>query len=1340
MTDPSKKKANVHIPTNSVALTGSDRKPAMGAARVAPADPNEKLSIRIYVRRRPDGPPMPDQTYWAKTPPGKRTYVPKDQFAQLYGASQDDLNRVQEFAASHGLTVVETNVESRHVVLSGTVAQMNEAFKVDLGQYESPKEKYRGREGQIHLPSNLAHIVQSVLGLDNRKVAKHHNVGGPPGAVALTPLQVATAYNFPASLDATGQTVGIIELDGGYGPSDIKAFLATLGLPLPTITPVPVTQNNTPAGNLANPISSDIEVTLDIDVVAAIAQNADILVYFGDTSDAGFNAAMSAAISPGAGQPASPSVISCSWAGPEIGWTTMAATTMNQTLADAAAKGITIFVASGDDGSDCNVGDGSAHVLYPASDPGATACGGTYTILGPFSEGTWNDGGPQPPNDQPAGATGGGVSTFVFPPQPALPLWQQNANVPKSVNDGTTVGRGVPDISGQASGYSGYVLTLYGQLTTAITNPFTGMPIGPIGGTSEVAPLYAGLISVINANLKQQVGFLNPTFYAFAEDPGFSSIFTDINDGVSNQWSLGVADAKHSYTSGPGWDPCTGLGVIDGSALLSNLQTLFQKTMSFIMQRTTFGKDEVTSNNVFNQAFFITVDGLRPSDFPGGGITTLSPNPAQLIQWAPSIPSPVGPAGPTNIKITPTAVSSDDPSLSDEVQLFTFTYSVTFPDLTAFIVPPASDFPEILPLTASLPVSTGVPSANQQIELIIAADPFFSSESNGGLYWLSEDIRTFYAEEGSQLFGAPNLGNTPADAQSFIQWIISHISGPLGTGTNGDTFEYTLSNTEETSALSLLPYTTNSPHKAIFNFAIARVRLNGESEKAKTVRAFFRLFQSQSVSVPYQTPISNTGVSAPTGAYRQWSDGSTDGQKTPLLGISTDGSEYITVPCFASQRAANTTLANNMTTQQDSPNVQPMTPVAGETVYAYFGCWLDNNQTQQVFPLAPQANPDGPFTGSLNTVSQVLDRGGHQCIVVQIVDDEAPIIDNATPGTSDKIAQRNLAFTTVANPGLSDSRLALHTFEIRPSPFTYNSDERPDELMIDWGNVPDGSVAFIYLPAVQAADVLDLADKMYTTHSLSATDAHTLQCPTGGTTYTPIPQGSGSNYAGLFSVQLPLGVKHGQEFKVVVRQITSSFQNRPAPDRINAVETKEAVLPRTRLVYGSFQISIPVSTKTDMLIPEERNLSVLRWIQETIPTTSRWYLVFQRYIAQLAGRVTALGGNGSTVPPTQTGLWPGLPGFGTETGKGSEHASRDHSSYTGKVDGIVYDHFGDFEAFILETFEGEHRRFDSHESSVHKLVQRAWSHRILITVLVHHRRPERPLEIILHGAPPLFEE
>jgi hypothetical protein len=1316
MADSKKKKDALKIPANYKPLAKSERRARKGTHRTGSADPKEIVNVTICVRRRPGAPSLPTQDHWSKTLPGRRKYLSQEDFATQYGAAQSDLVKVADFARSSGLTVASTSTVQRTVLVSGTVEQMNKAFGVDLGMYESATEKYRGREGAVHLPGDIVGTVEGVFGLDNRQMARRS--GGFTATSPITPIQVAQDYNFPAG-NAAHQTIGVLEFSDpvegtcGFLPSDVSDYFTTNlgigpGFITPTLTPVTVNgPGNSPGG------ANDLEVMVDICVAASAAQQAAINVYFATWDENGWVLAVKEAVHPTQGE-TRPSVVSICFQWGEfesfdnLSWTAAAMDQVDTTLQEAAAAGITVLTAAGDQGSACQESDSKAHVYYPYSDPWVTCCGGTEigTENGSYAEVTWP-------------STGGGISAN-FP----LPAWQQGVGVPPSVNPPHSTGRGIPDIAGYANGYS-FVLG--------------GLNTGSVSGTSETAPLYAGLIALINESLGDPVGYLNPTLYAIATQPGWTPVFRDINDGTSN-----AQGGSPGYTSGPGWDACTGWGVMDGSALLANLQTLFQKTLTFVMQRTTFGNDEVAATgSSFSQAFFITVDGLTPSDFPGGGITTLTATQAQLNQWAPSIPDPVGPAGATNITITPSAVSSDDPSLSPEVQRFTFTYTVTFPDNSAFTVPPASDFPEILTLNASLAAATGMLTASQDIELITAADPFFSSELNGGLYWLSEDIRVFYAVEGSTLFGAPALGSTSADALSFIQWIISHLSGPTGTSGvagNTDSFEGLPTSEGGTGQLSLLPVTTDSPHKNIYNFAIARVRLNGLSEKAKTVRAFFRLFQSQSVNIPYQTPLSAMGVSAPTGAYRQWSDNVPDGQKAPLLGISTDGSEYITAPCFASTRALNTTAANNMTTQTDPPNVQSMTPIAGSTVYAYFGCWLDNNQNAGVFPFAPGANPDGPFTGqTLNTVAQVIDRGGHQCIVVEIVDDEAPIIDNATPGTSDKIAQRNLAFTTVANPGLSDSRLAAHTFEIRPSPTTFNAKERPDELMIDWGNVPKGSLASIYLPAVQASDVLALANRMYTIHNLTAADAHTLHCPTGGITYIPIPLGSGPNHAGLFSVQLPLGIKHGQEFKIVVRQITSSFENR---QDLNAVEARAEVIPQRRFVYGSFQISIPVSIKTEMLVPAERNLSVLRWIQQTIPASSRWYAVFQRYITQLSDGVTALGGNGNTVPPTQTGIWPGLPGqgSGSGSGKGPGHHAHDRSSFTGKVDGIVYDHFGDFEAFILETLEGERHRFESHEASVHKLAQRAWAHRILVTVVVLHDHRERPIEIILHGAPPLFEE
>jgi kumamolisin len=555
---------------DQVQLANSERRQPGDARPVEAAPASERLRVTIIVRRRLDGPPMPDQAYWMENRLGGRRYLSAGEFGERYGAAPEELSRVQEFARSAGLTVVESDVAGRRVVVEGTVTQMNAAFGVELRLFHSADNEYRSYEGPIQFPSEIAEVVVAVLGLDNRKVARRALIGGPAGAVPLTPPQVAQAYAFPAPAGAPGQTIGLIELAGGYQTSDIASFLGPLGVPTPTLTPVDVTGSNVMLGSLTDPNPADIEVTLDISVAAAIAPYAEIAVVFGDESLGGFAGAVNRAVNPQVGDPVS-TVISISWAGVEEDWAgdPMDLNTMHQAIADAAVKGITIFVASGDEGSDCGVGDGLAHVFYPASDPGVTACGGTYTILGPpLQQGTWNDGGPQPPDYQPPGATGGGISTLTFPPEPALPVWQQGANIPKSVND-QHVGRGLPDIAGQASGYSGYVIVIYGQPITNIPIPGISQNFGAVGGTSETAPLYAGLTALINNALGQNVGFLNPTLYVLAEDPGAASLFTGIDDGVSNQWSIGAADASHSYVSGPGWNACTGWGIVNGSALLA---------------------------------------------------------------------------------------------------------------------------------------------------------------------------------------------------------------------------------------------------------------------------------------------------------------------------------------------------------------------------------------------------------------------------------------------------------------------------------------------------------------------------------------------------------------------------------------------------------------------------------------------------------------------------------------------------------------------------------------------------------------------------------------------------
>jgi hypothetical protein len=200
--------------------------------------------------------------------------------------------------------------------------------------------------------------------------------------------------------------------------------------------------------------------------------------------------------------------------------------------------------------------------------------------------------------------------------------------------------------------------------------------------------------------------------------------------------------------------------------------------------------------------------------------------------------------------------------------------------------------------------------------------------------------------------------------------------------------------------------------------------------------------------------------------------------------------------------------------------------------------------------------------------------------------------------------------------------------------------------MIDWGNLPNGSQAQIYCSAFKAAEVLDLADRMYTSHQLVQMDEHTIECPTNGITYLPIPRGGISNFAGVLSVALPDNMERGEIFNVSVRQITNAFSQKgpvifiAQPDGENGENEEpeeEIEEPGWRQVIGGFQLTIPVQAKAVLLLPEERNLSLLRWIGEAIPVESRWHSVFGRYLELIADRVRAFGGDPDQIQPSPTG-------------------------------------------------------------------------------------------------------
>ena len=521
-------------------IPGSERHALEGAKAIGPARPDERIEATLRLRARtPVAQALAAGAAGDDAHPGQRKYLTREQFAASHGTDAQDIASVAAFAKAHNLAVVESDAARRSVVLSGMTTDMNAAFGVTLQQYEHASGAYRGRTGTLSVPGDLAGIVEGVFGLDDRPAADPHFQRYEPvlglrsvAARSFTPPALAKLYDFPADADGSGQCIGIIELGGGYKPADLSAYFASLGIANPKVKSVLVDHaKNHPT----NSNSADSEVLLDIEVCGAIAPKASIVVYFCPNTTAGFLNAITTAVHDSVNKP---SVISISWGSAEQNWTAQAMTQYDQAFQAAAAMGVTICVAAGDNGSSDGVAEGKVHVDFPASSPNALACGGTKLLASSAtaisSEVVWNEGAT-------TSATGGGVSGFF-----ALPSYQAAAGVPVSAGAGGKAGRGVPDVAGDADPATGYDVRVDGQTFV-------------IGGTSAVAPLWAGLVALMNQKLGHPVGFLNPMLYGSLKGKGVTHDITSGNNG--------------SYSAKAGWDPCTGWGSPDGAKLLKALGT-----------------------------------------------------------------------------------------------------------------------------------------------------------------------------------------------------------------------------------------------------------------------------------------------------------------------------------------------------------------------------------------------------------------------------------------------------------------------------------------------------------------------------------------------------------------------------------------------------------------------------------------------------------------------------------------------------------------------------------------------------------------------------------------------
>jgi kumamolisin len=500
-------------------LAGSNRDPREDVRPIGLPAPDDIVEVTLVLRRRH---PLPAD------PPGEP--LSRGAFAERYGATAEDVARVEAFADDFDLTVISVDLGRRVIVLTGTVSAINEAFGTTLQLFQSSAGVFRGRTGELRLPTSLEGVIVGAFGLDERpqarpKCRRHRSIAPEAaGDTSYTPRQVAQLYKFPTDATGAGQTVAIIELGGGYRTADLQTYFSGLGLKMPSVTAVSVDGAlNAPAGD---PNSADGEVLLDIEVVGAIATGAKIAVYFAPNTDRGFLDAITTAVHDSLRKP---SVVSISWGAAESAWTSQSLTNFDQAFQDAAALGVTVCCASGDGGSSDGETDGLAHVDFPASSPYALACGGTRlesTGTTISRESVWNSG-------TGGGSTGGGVSD-VFP----LPTYQQKVPVPVSVNPTHFKGRGVPDVAGDADPATGYQIRVDGRSAV-------------FGGTSAVAPLWAALIAIVNQHRGKPLGDVHALLYGAGATP-----FRDITSGTNG-----------AYSAAKGWDPCTGLGSPNGQAL-----------------------------------------------------------------------------------------------------------------------------------------------------------------------------------------------------------------------------------------------------------------------------------------------------------------------------------------------------------------------------------------------------------------------------------------------------------------------------------------------------------------------------------------------------------------------------------------------------------------------------------------------------------------------------------------------------------------------------------------------------------------------------------------------------
>ncbi|MFD5462041.1 protease pro-enzyme activation domain-containing protein [Kitasatospora sp. NPDC127059] len=496
----------------------------------------QQISVAVSLKLR--NADQLDRFLTAVTTPGTPEfgkYLTPEQFSAQFAPTQQAVDQVKAYLTAQGLTVGDISANRQVVNAHGTAAQISQAFGTHESAYVDPQQQrtFFANDDAASIPAELASVVQGLSGLDNHAVRKGRiatpNSVTPNAATAtpngMAPAQYRGAYNLDKTgADGTGTTVALWEFDG-YKSSDLTTYDSQYGLTGPAVSTVAVDGANYDS----SPGQGEGEVELDSEIVRGAAPKATQLLYEAPNSDQGEIDMANKIVADN-----KVSVISISWGTCEPDTTAASMTAVDNAFKQAAAQGISVFSASGDDGSrDCTrsaSGSGVTSVDFPASSPHQTGVGGTNLQVtgsnGYSSESAWS-------------TAGGGVST-VF----AKPSWQTGTGV-----NGTM--RTVPDVASNADPQSGFAI-------------YTGGGWNVYGGTSAAAPLWAGYAAQFNQKAKAAgqpaLGEASPKLYAVANSAGYGSAFHDVTSG-----------ANQDFATKTGYDQVTGWGSPVADALTTAL-------------------------------------------------------------------------------------------------------------------------------------------------------------------------------------------------------------------------------------------------------------------------------------------------------------------------------------------------------------------------------------------------------------------------------------------------------------------------------------------------------------------------------------------------------------------------------------------------------------------------------------------------------------------------------------------------------------------------------------------------------------------------------------------------